>query len=248
MPKKLICCISLPPATISSVPIHDFAEANEELADEEMYGYYYCCGKLICAGCLYSFRESGNIGTCPFCNSDRSGKTDEERVEDMMRRVEAKDAASICLLADSYRYGLNGLQQDERRAMELWTTAVALGSSEARCLVANVYDQRGDMKKAKFYFEAAAMAGHEIARYNLGCIEADYENMERAVKHWTIAASGGEFDAMHNLLVALKNGYVSTESIDSTLTAYNNSCADMRSEARDARICAMIERLHQPRE
>jgi hypothetical protein len=38
------------------------------------------------------------------------------------------------------------------------------------------------------------------------------------------------------LLVALKKGYVSTESIDSTLTAYNNSCADMRSKARDAAI------------
>jgi TPR repeat protein len=27
------------------------------------------------------------------------------------------------------------------------------------------------MKKAKFHFEAAAMAGNEMARYNLGCME-----------------------------------------------------------------------------
>jgi hypothetical protein len=32
MPMKMICCISLPPATIMSVPIYDFAIANEELA------------------------------------------------------------------------------------------------------------------------------------------------------------------------------------------------------------------------
>ena len=34
MPVQLICCISLPPATITSVPINDFAIANEELATE----------------------------------------------------------------------------------------------------------------------------------------------------------------------------------------------------------------------
>jgi hypothetical protein len=33
-PVRLICCISLPPATTSSVPIADYAEANEELASK----------------------------------------------------------------------------------------------------------------------------------------------------------------------------------------------------------------------
>ena len=33
------------------------------------------------------------------------------------------------------------------------------------------------------------------------------------------------------------------ESIDSTLTAYNNSCAEMRSEARDAYICMKQDML-----
>jgi hypothetical protein len=41
---------------------------------------------------------------------------------------------------------------------------------------------------------------------------------------------------MYNLLVALKKSAVSRESIDSTLAAYNTSCAEMRSEARDAYI------------
>ena len=60
--------------------------------------------------------------------------------------------------------------------------------------------------------------------------------MERAVKHWTIAASAGEFGAMNHLSIGFENGYVSQESIDSTLVAYNNSCVQMRSEARDAYI------------
>jgi TPR repeat protein len=34
------------------------------------------------------------------------------------------------------------------------------------------------LKKAKFHYKAAAMAGHEGARYNLGCMEAESRNME----------------------------------------------------------------------
>jgi TPR repeat protein len=92
------------------------------------------------------------------------------------------------------------------------------------------------MKKAMFHYEAAAMAGCEVARSNLGGLEAKSRNVERAIKHWTIAASAGHYSSMYNLLVALKKSAVSRESIDSTLAAYNTSCAEMRSEARDAYI------------
>ena len=54
-----------------------------------------------------------------------------------------------------------------------------------------------------------------------------------------IVASAGDYDAMNSLQIEFKQGLVSRESIDSTLTAYNNSCAEMRSEARDAYIRAM---------
>jgi hypothetical protein len=140
------------------------------------------------------------------------------------------------VLAESYYYGLNGVQQDHAKSMELFTRATELGFTKAHCNLGGVYHRGGNMKKAKFHFVAGAMAGHEAARYNLGNLEAESGNINRAVKHWTIAASAGCYQSMHNLLVALKKGDVSTESIDSTLTAYNNSCADIRSEARDAFI------------
>jgi hypothetical protein len=57
--------------------------------------------------------------------------------------------------------------------------------------------------------------------------------MERAVKHWIIAASAGCYNAMNNMLVAFYKGLVSRDEMESTLTAYNNSCAEMRSKARD---------------
>ena len=60
--------------------------------------------------------------------------------------------------------------------------------------------------------------------------------MERAVKDWTIAALGGEYNAMHHLIeiAVFRQGIVRKDAMDSTLTAYNNSCAEMRSEARNA--------------
>ncbi len=82
------------------------------------------------------------------------------------------------------------------------------------------------------------MTGHEVARNNLGTIEAQSGNMERAVKHWImISASAGHYDAMDNLLIAFNKGLgVSKDALTSTLATYNTACAEMRSEARDAYI------------
>jgi TPR repeat protein len=197
MPSKLICCVSLPPATISSVPIDDFAKANEDgnwkLANIDMCYYYECCGKNICRGCGYSVIGIAQNSICPFCNSDRRGKTDEEKLAEMMKRVEANDSGAIYVLANNYYHGRGGLQQDEDKALELYARAAELGWSMAYYGLACIYHGRGDLKKAKFHFEAAAMAGHEIARFNLGCIEKGLGNMERAIKHLEIAASAGNY-------------------------------------------------------
>jgi len=180
MPIHLVSCVSLPPATRSSVPIYDFAMANEELQGKAMEAYYPCCGKSICEGCIHSFRESGNNKKCPFCNTDR-GKTEEENNKDCMKRADLNDAASIYMLAGSYYQGLHGLQLDRTKAMELYTRAAELGCSKAHNELGVIYHERGDMKKAKFHSETAAMAGHEGARYNLGFLEAKSGNMKQAV-------------------------------------------------------------------
>ena len=107
--------------------------------------------------------------------------------------------------------------------------------------LAGVYRHEGNLTKAKFHFEAAAMAGHEVARFNLGIFEYNSGNMERAVKHWTIAASAGCYQSMHELKTLFEQGYVSRESMDTTLAAYNNSCMEMRSKARDSSIRAITK-------
>jgi TPR repeat protein len=159
MPEKLISCASLPPATVSSIPIFDFADEHEGLAKMETVKYFSCCGKSICKGCDYSSYMSGNM-KCPYCNADRGNKTDGELVGEVMKRVKVNDAASIGVLANFYHNGRVGLQQDHNKAIELWIRAAELGWSKAHCYLAEVCDE-GDMKKAKFHLEAAAMAGNE---------------------------------------------------------------------------------------
>ena len=54
-----------------------------------------------------------------------------------------------------------------------------------------------DKEKAEYYTELAAIAGNVEARHNLGNNELDLGNMEKAVKHHTIAVydyQGNEVD------------------------------------------------------
>jgi len=96
---------------------------------------------------------------CPFCNADRIDIADEEMVAGMMKWAEANDPGAICQLGCYNYHGQLGLQQDLAKGVELWTQAGILGSSKAHFNLGNEYCRRGDLKKAKFHYEAAAMAG-----------------------------------------------------------------------------------------
>jgi hypothetical protein len=197
--------------------------------------YYHCCGKLVCNGCGYSCSVSGSR-KCPFCKA--IFETEDEIILDQIKkRVEAKDAGSITFLGCCYADGSLGLRQDWYKAFELWTRAAELGSSEAHYLVADSYDEglgvEKDVKKAIHHYELAAMAGHEMARFNLGCIEYKSGNMERAIKHCTISASAGHSKSMSAIEGSFEKGLVQTDAYKLTLKAYNDSCTEMKSNARE---------------
>jgi hypothetical protein len=60
---KLICCASLPPATISSVPIADLAFANDELAEKGICNHIiiHVVEKAFVKGAFTPSTKSGNI-------------------------------------------------------------------------------------------------------------------------------------------------------------------------------------------
>jgi TPR repeat protein len=204
-------------------------------AYQGMASFYPCCGKVVCIGCDYSCLASGNR-KCPFC------KTSLERehaiiLEKTMKRVEANDVNSMTNLGCFYANGSLGLQQDRNKALELLTRAAELGSSEAHYLIGGVYYQgvgiEKDVKKAIHHLELAAMAGHEAARYDLGVREHNSGNMERAIKHWTISASAGCRDSMTAIQREFERGRLQIGLYEMTMKAYNDSCAEMRSKARE---------------
>jgi TPR repeat protein len=178
---------------------------------------------------------SGNHEQCAFCKAERKGRTEEKEVKEMLKRVEAKDASAMYHLARYYQRD-GGLLQDRPKALELYARAAQLGSCRAHFSLGTEYDRGGDLKKARFHYGAAAMAGHEAARYNLGYIKRKSGNVVRAMKHMRIAAYAGCYNGMNAIIVALRQRMVSRDEVDSIMTAYNNSCAEMRSEAKDKLI------------
>jgi TPR repeat protein len=136
---------------MSSVPLHDFAIANEELAKMCTEQYYSCCGKYICGGCPCA--QSGNFGKCPFCKTEIGSKTDEEGVEELMKRVDVNDAGAMYILGSYYTHGQLGLQQDLERTIALWKHSAELGYSQAHNQLGVIYEGAGDLKKAKFHYD-----------------------------------------------------------------------------------------------
>ena len=156
--------------------------------------YQECCGKTVCMGCMYADRVENHRLLCPFCRTP-DWKTQGEYIERLNKRAEGNDAAAVNVLANTYLKGSRGLPQDNEKANELWLRAGKLGDAMAYNNIGNSYYQgRGverDLKKAKHYWELAAVGGYVAARHNLGGLERNEGNMSRAMKHWMNAAGAG---------------------------------------------------------
>ena len=96
------------------------------------------------------------------------------------------DAWAIYNLACIYQHGEYGLRQNMRKANELYLRAGKLGNAAGYNNVGYSYqnglEAEKDLKKAKHYWELAAMGGNVEARYNLGIWEARVGNMNRATR------------------------------------------------------------------
>ena len=157
--------------------------------------YKSCCGKMLCSGCCHApvYDNLGNeiIGEkCPFCRTPVP--TAIERIERYKKRAEHGNAEAIFTLGNYYRVGKLGFPQDYNKALELFVRAGNLGCNKAYNNVGCAYDfgegVEMDEKKAMHYYKLAAIEGNVTSRYNLGNYEQRAGNMNRALKHYMIAA------------------------------------------------------------
>ena len=211
--------------------------------DTGLSAFFTCCGKIICNGCIYAIRDGGkNIGAkdlCPFCRTPK-GVSVKEEANRVNKLVENGNANGYYQLAASYANGTYGIPQDQTRSNKLFLKAGELGCAHGYFNIGLAYEQGTgvtiDKKKAKHYFELAAMNGDINAKYNLGIVEGRDGNHQRALKHFLLAAKAGDNDSLDNVTDGYMDGFVTKEEYANTLREYQKSQDGMKSDARDKAV------------
>jgi len=207
--------------------------------------YMACCGKVICSGCGYApvYDNQGNKvskKTCPFCRTPHN--TYATYIKRLKERVEVDDARATYNLGCLYNEGSYGLPQDQTKALELFYRAVELDHTASHNFIGYAYDKgRGvevDKEKATYYYELAAMGGCVYARHNLGVDEENQGNMNRALKHYMIAASGGYHGSLKFIKEFYTDGYATKEDYTKALQLYQAYLGEIKSDLRDKAAAA----------
>jgi TPR repeat protein len=151
----------------------------------------------------------------------------------MMKRVKANDPAAMRHMGEKcYKEG------DYYDAFEYLTKAAELENTDAHAQLGMMYRKgRGvekDEEKSVYHYEKAAIGGHPIARHNLATNEEENGNIERAVKHYIIAANLGHDKSMKELWKHYSHGNITKEDLDATLRTHQAAINAMKSAQRDA--------------
>ena len=199
--------------------------------------YEVCCGKVICSGCIYANAKIDlDKQLCPFCRTP-APDTDNELVKRNKKRMEDGDAEAIYCHGVYYDDGMFGLPQNRVKALELYHQAGELGEARAYTNIGYAYiNGEGvsrDEKKAKYYWELAAILGSTYSRFNLGILEESNGNMDRALKHFMIAAAGGYSDSLSEVKNLFKHGHATKDDYTKALRAHQLYVDDVKSDQRD---------------
>ena len=90
-----------------------------------------------------------------------------------------------------------------------------------------------DKKRAKYFYELAAMAGNVYARHHLGCTQVKAGKYDRAFKHFIIAAKAGYKKSLEAVKEGFMKGVVTKDEYANTLRACQDRHDEMKSDARD---------------
>jgi tetratricopeptide (TPR) repeat protein len=195
-----------------------------------------CCCKLICKGCNRANqkreREHGLERKCPFCR-ELLPKTQEEVNQNLMERMKANDPIALNQMgAKCCNEG------DFEGSVQYYTKAAGLGNIDAHYNLACMY-QLGkgvgkDLKKKVYHLEEAAIGGHPDARYNLGCDDMCNGRIDRAMKHFVIAANLGDDSALEQVKECFQGGWVSKDDYEAALRGHQAAVDATKSDQRDA--------------
>jgi tetratricopeptide (TPR) repeat protein len=203
--------------------------------DPENSAFLSCCGKMVCNGCAHANMkrefQAKLEEKCPFCRKSVP-KTEKELEENLVKRIEANDPVAMREQGiECYNKG------DYSSAFEYYSKAAKLGDIEAQYQLSGCYMRgRGvekDEKNSLFHWEEAAIGGHPVARYNLGIHEENNGSIERAIKHFMIAAGQGQDHAIEELKSLYAEGAISRENFAAALRAHQSAVDATKSPQRE---------------
>ena len=195
---------------------------------------YPCCSKYICNVCDYANRKREYEGRlerkCPFCRA-AVPKTDEEEIELVVKRIEANDPIATCGMGIK-RYSEGNFEV----AVEYWTRAAALGDVEAHYRLSMMYDEGKGVEKDEIkelhHLTEAAIGGHPDARHNLGLMEETNGRVDRAAKHYIIAAKLGVGESLKSVKELYKDGHVNKDDFATALRGHHAAIKATESDQR----------------
>ena len=77
------------------------------------------------------------------------------------------------------------------------------------------------------------MRGVAEARHNLGSVEYDYGNIDKALRHFMIAVKGGSNDTLESIQDMFKGGHVTKDDYSKALRAFQAYVGEIKSQQRD---------------
>ena len=216
--------------------------------------YQSCCGKTICRGCThvamtkagglvytegnYAFNLTDKPPDCPFCRT--APPTSAKEVKERFRkRMKLGDPLAFFNYGCFFTHGKGGCEKDLRKAFGLYLRAAELGSFDAHYALGLAYENgdgvERDKKKSLHHYELAAIAGHPNARHNLGCYEDRVPNLERSLKHYTVAAGMGFTDSLNQIKHMYQCGprYATKADYTKALRTYQSYTNEVKTSERD---------------
>jgi hypothetical protein len=195
-----------------------------------------CCSKWICDGCNYANymreREGGLDHRCPFCR-EPIPKSEEGHNKQVMKRIKENNDP-VAMRSVGKQHDKEG---DYGKALQYYPKAAELGDVDAHASLGTLYYEglgvEKDTKKAVYHWEQAAIGGHPQARGLLAFYETENGRIDRAAKHFIIAANLGCDSSLEAVKEFFAQGIVSKEDYAAALRTHQAAVDATKSAERD---------------
>ena len=195
-----------------------------------------CCFKQLCLGCTHAnlnrLAKANIPDQCPFCR--QAAETSMAQGDKKMKEkaLKMKDPNGIYELGKQQYHSGN-----YKAAITYFCDAAKLNNAGAHYFMGLYYEMGNgvekDLKKAIHHWNLAAIGGHSIARYNVGCFEYACSQYERAVKHWMISAKLGHDKSLDKLKDFYREGHVRKDDFAAALRGHQAAVIATKSPQRE---------------